>query len=168
MYGVHHPVYICAVQLCSTWPHRTARGQGEEEGPGQPPATGGADGSSRCHLEQWHPAEVGPDVSCFDYLLSKRLELEGDKILCNNNGKIILYGIATCTKVWWSRQIFVCPIMCFLCSILCAFILRRSHKKCRELWWQGLPSCVRGKVWKLAIGNDLNITPELYSIMVQR
>nr|XP_045597853.1 TBC1 domain family member 14-like [Procambarus clarkii] len=43
-----------------------------------------------------------------------------------------------------------------------------SHKKCRELWWQGLPSCVRGKVWKLAIGNDLNITPQLYSIMVQR
>ncbi|XP_042856784.1 TBC1 domain family member 14-like [Penaeus japonicus] len=30
-----------------------------------------------------------------------------------------------------------------------------THKKCRELWWQGLPSCVRGKVWKLAIGNDL-------------
>ncbi|XP_042225776.1 TBC1 domain family member 14-like isoform X2 [Homarus americanus] len=44
----------------------------------------------------------------------------------------------------------------------------RAHKKCRELWWQGLPSCVRGKVWKLAIGNDLNITPQLYSIMVQR
>nr|XP_053654628.1 TBC1 domain family member 14-like [Cherax quadricarinatus] len=43
-----------------------------------------------------------------------------------------------------------------------------THKKCRELWWQGLPSCVRGKVWKLAIGNDLNITPQLYSIMVQR
>nr|XP_027237732.1 TBC1 domain family member 14-like [Penaeus vannamei] len=42
------------------------------------------------------------------------------------------------------------------------------HKKCRELWWQGLPSCVRGKVWKLAIGNDLNITPQLYTIMVQR
>ncbi|KAK3851910.1 hypothetical protein Pcinc_041471 [Petrolisthes cinctipes] len=44
----------------------------------------------------------------------------------------------------------------------------RTHKKCRELWWLGLPSCVRGKVWKLAIGNDLNITPELYNIMVQR
>ncbi|XP_063591940.1 TBC1 domain family member 14-like [Penaeus indicus] len=43
-----------------------------------------------------------------------------------------------------------------------------THKKCRELWWQGLPSCVRGKVWKLAIGNDLNITPQLYTIMVQR
>ncbi|XP_045124640.1 TBC1 domain family member 14-like isoform X1 [Portunus trituberculatus] len=44
----------------------------------------------------------------------------------------------------------------------------RTHKKCRELWWQGLPSCVRGRVWELAIGNDLNITPQLYNIMVQR
>lgn len=43
-----------------------------------------------------------------------------------------------------------------------------THKKCRELWWQGLPSCVRGRVWEMAIGNDLNITPQLYSIMVQR
>ncbi|XP_071520095.1 uncharacterized protein [Panulirus ornatus] len=43
-----------------------------------------------------------------------------------------------------------------------------THKKCRELWWQGLPSCVRGKVWKLAIGNDLNVTPQLYNILVQR
>ncbi|CAL4141674.1 unnamed protein product [Meganyctiphanes norvegica] len=44
----------------------------------------------------------------------------------------------------------------------------RNHKKCRELWWLGLPSCVRGKIWKLAIGNDLNINKQLYTIMVQR
>ncbi|KAK7066370.1 hypothetical protein SK128_001112 [Halocaridina rubra] len=43
-----------------------------------------------------------------------------------------------------------------------------THKKCRELWWQGLPSCVRGRVWKMAIGNELNVTPQLYGIMVQR
>ncbi|XP_068207350.1 TBC1 domain family member 14-like [Palaemon carinicauda] len=43
-----------------------------------------------------------------------------------------------------------------------------THKKCRELWWHGLPSCVRGKVWKMAIGNELNITSQLYNIMVQR
>lgn len=43
-----------------------------------------------------------------------------------------------------------------------------THKKCRELWWHGLPSCVRGKVWKMAIGNELNVTAQLYNIMVQR
>lgn len=28
----------------------------------------------------------------------------------------------------------------------------------RDLWWQGIPPSVRGKVWSLAIGNELNIT----------
>lgn len=37
-------------------------------------------------------------------------------------------------------------------------------KRTRELWWQGLPPSVRGKVWKLAIGNDLHITHELFDI----
>ncbi|NXY43975.1 TBC14 protein, partial [Ceuthmochares aereus] len=31
-------------------------------------------------------------------------------------------------------------------------------RKVRELWWQGIPPSVRGKVWSLAIGNELNIT----------
>ncbi|WAR21368.1 TBC14-like protein, partial [Mya arenaria] len=44
----------------------------------------------------------------------------------------------------------------------------RNSKKARELWWHGIPTNVRGKVWKLAIGNDLNITPELYEICVSR
>ena len=26
------------------------------------------------------------------------------------------------------------------------------------MWWHGIPPSVRGKVWKLAFGNDLNIT----------
>ncbi|GFN83403.1 TBC1 domain family member 14 [Plakobranchus ocellatus] len=34
----------------------------------------------------------------------------------------------------------------------------RNTKKVRDLWWMGLPPSVRGKIWKLAIGNDLNIT----------
>ncbi|XP_028657707.1 TBC1 domain family member 14 isoform X2 [Erpetoichthys calabaricus] len=41
-------------------------------------------------------------------------------------------------------------------------------RKVRELWWQGIPPCVRGKVWSLAIGNDLNITHELYDICLAR
>jgi len=30
------------------------------------------------------------------------------------------------------------------------------------LWWHGLPPSIRGKVWRLAIGNDLNLTKETY------
>jgi hypothetical protein len=30
------------------------------------------------------------------------------------------------------------------------------------LWWHGLPPPIRGKVWKLAIGNELNLTEESY------
>ena len=30
------------------------------------------------------------------------------------------------------------------------------------MWWHGLPPSIRGKVWKLAIGNELNLTKESY------
>ncbi|XP_066429415.1 TBC1 domain family member 14 isoform X2 [Eleutherodactylus coqui] len=41
-------------------------------------------------------------------------------------------------------------------------------RKVREMWWQGIPPSVRGKVWSLAIGNELNITHELYDICLSR
>ncbi|XP_036591149.1 TBC1 domain family member 12 isoform X1 [Trichosurus vulpecula] len=44
----------------------------------------------------------------------------------------------------------------------------RGTRRVRELWWQGLPPSVRGKVWSLAVGNELNITPELYEIFLSR
>ncbi|KAJ8013902.1 hypothetical protein DPEC_G00034650 [Dallia pectoralis] len=44
----------------------------------------------------------------------------------------------------------------------------RNTRRVRELWWQGLPPSVRGRVWSLAIGNELNITPELYEIFLSR
>uniref|UniRef100_A0A3Q2CJA5 TBC1 domain family member 12-like n=1 Tax=Cyprinodon variegatus TaxID=28743 RepID=A0A3Q2CJA5_CYPVA len=43
-----------------------------------------------------------------------------------------------------------------------------ATRRVRELWWQGLPPGVRGRVWSLAIGNELNITPELYEIFLSR
>uniref|UniRef100_A0AAR2LUG9 Rab-GAP TBC domain-containing protein n=1 Tax=Pygocentrus nattereri TaxID=42514 RepID=A0AAR2LUG9_PYGNA len=43
-----------------------------------------------------------------------------------------------------------------------------SSKRVKELWWQGVPPSVRGRVWSLAIGNDLNITHELYDICLAR
>ncbi|XP_072335144.1 TBC1 domain family member 12 isoform X1 [Scyliorhinus torazame] len=44
----------------------------------------------------------------------------------------------------------------------------RNTRKVRELWWQGIPPSVRGKVWSLAVGNELNITHELYEIFLSR
>lgn len=53
-------------------------------------------------------------------------------------------------------------------DILPNWELTKRTKKTRDMWWQGLPTNVRGKVWKLAIGNDLNLTPELYEICACR
>lgn len=44
----------------------------------------------------------------------------------------------------------------------------RGTRRVRDLWWQGLPPSVRGKVWSLAIGNELNITSDLYEIFLSR
>ncbi|KAM4623769.1 TBC1 domain family member 12-like isoform 2-T2 [Polymixia lowei] len=44
----------------------------------------------------------------------------------------------------------------------------KSSRRARDLWWQGLPPNIRGRVWSLAIGNELNITPELYGIFLSR
>jgi len=43
-----------------------------------------------------------------------------------------------------------------------------NSKKTRSTWWRGLPPPVRGRVWKLALANHLNITPQLYAILVNR
>ncbi|KAK0133749.1 TBC1 domain family member 14 [Merluccius polli] len=53
-----------------------------------------------------------------------------------------------------------------------------TSRRVRDLWWQGVPPSVRGKVWSLAVGNELNIThgtvenpslwSELYNICLAR
>ncbi|TWW63739.1 TBC1 domain family member 14 [Takifugu flavidus] len=43
-----------------------------------------------------------------------------------------------------------------------------TSRRVRDLWWQGIPPSVRGKVWSLAMGNDLNITHDLYHICLAR
>lgn len=60
-------------------------------------------------------------------------------------------GIVSAASVWTNE-------------ILPNWETMQHAKKTRELWWQGLPPSVRGKVWKLAIGNDLHITQELFDI----
>ncbi|XP_003383946.3 PREDICTED: TBC1 domain family member 12-like [Amphimedon queenslandica] len=53
-------------------------------------------------------------------------------------------------------------------EILPKFDSLRNRKEVKELWWAGLPPGVRGLVWKKAIGNDLNISPDLYMIFWKR
>eukprot|EP01132_Coremiostelium_polycephalum_P003846 gene3846-4791_t len=43
---------------------------------------------------------------------------------------------------------------------------KKDTKRIKEVTWRGLPPVVRGKVWKLAIGNDLRITEELFNIFL--
>ena len=45
-----------------------------------------------------------------------------------------------------------------LFNILTLLYNRKTSKKARDMWWHGIPPNVRGKVWQLAFGNDLNIT----------
>jgi len=53
-------------------------------------------------------------------------------------------------------------------SILPNWASVSGSKKTRAIWWRGLPPPVRGRVWKLALPNHLNITPQLYAILVNR
>lgn len=41
---------------------------------------------------------------------------------------------------------------------------RKSASSTIDLWNQGIPVSVRGQVWLRAIGNKLQITPELFGI----
>jgi len=53
-------------------------------------------------------------------------------------------------------------------SILPNWANMSTSKKTQALWWRGLPPPVRGRVWKLALPNTLNLTPQLYNILVKR
>ena len=53
-------------------------------------------------------------------------------------------------------------------KILLQWEISRKQKRTRDMWWQGLSPSVRGQVWKLSIGNDLNVTPELFAIFLER
>lgn len=59
-------------------------------------------------------------------------------------------------------------IRCWTNDILPAWPASRAYKRTRDLWWSGIPSPVRPKVWSLAVGNELKITEELFRICVER
>lgn len=59
-------------------------------------------------------------------------------------------------------------IRCWTDEILPCWDTCHITKKARDLWWNGIPSPIRSKVWSIAIGNDLNITEELFRICIER
>lgn len=44
----------------------------------------------------------------------------------------------------------------------------KRTKRVREMWTEGLPRSIRGKVWFLAFGNRSAITRDLFNIMAER
>ena len=44
----------------------------------------------------------------------------------------------------------------------------KRSKRVREMWTEGLPRTIRGKVWFLAFGNRSAITRDLFNIMAER
>eukprot|EP00008_Paramoeba_atlantica_P003466 CAMPEP_0201483048 /NCGR_PEP_ID=MMETSP0151_2-20130828/7284_1 /ASSEMBLY_ACC=CAM_ASM_000257 /TAXON_ID=200890 /ORGANISM="Paramoeba atlantica, Strain 621/1 / CCAP 1560/9" /LENGTH=337 /DNA_ID=CAMNT_0047866007 /DNA_START=508 /DNA_END=1521 /DNA_ORIENTATION=- len=45
---------------------------------------------------------------------------------------------------------------------------KKKSKQLRELVFEGIPPFYRGKVWPLAVGNSLNLTPALFEIYKER
>lgn len=43
--------------------------------------------------------------------------------------------------------------------------LRATHRK---MWWNGIPPRLRGQVWTLAIGNDLEVSEATYNIALKK
>jgi len=44
----------------------------------------------------------------------------------------------------------------------------KRSKRVREMWMDGVPDVIRGRVWFMAFGNRSAITRELFEIMAER
>lgn len=63
---------------------------------------------------------------------------------------------------WDTMYESICVCVCiqrYVVNFSVHVFCRKGTRRVRDLWWQGLPPSVRGRVWSLAIGNELNITP---------
>eukprot|EP00002_Diphylleia_rotans_P024854 TRINITY_DN4907_c0_g1_i11.p1 TRINITY_DN4907_c0_g1~~TRINITY_DN4907_c0_g1_i11.p1 ORF type:complete len:343 (+),score=61.11 TRINITY_DN4907_c0_g1_i11:46-1074(+) len=95
-------------------------------------------------------------------VLSLRIDRVVSKIRTSENSK------ETRTKDAATREQTVMSVkQIWESDMIPHFEERRSSKQLRELSWKGIPTKFRGKVWSLAIGNAMNITEELYQIMVK-
>ena len=74
-------------------------------------------------------------------------------------------------KLLRTSFLFCCCYYCCCCyyyGCYCYYLYSHSSRKVHDLWWAGLPPGIRGKVWRKAIGNDLNISSALYLINLKR
>ena len=53
-------------------------------------------------------------------------------------------------------------------EILTNWCESKNEKRTQQIWWHGLPPSIRGKVWKLAIGNQLSLTEEHYHMYAKK
>ena len=51
-------------------------------------------------------------------------------------------------------------------EVLPAWAEERSTKRTLELWWEGVPSALRGQLWRLAIGDRLQLGPTAFATHV--
>lgn len=122
---------------------------------------------------QWY-IYIWKYLSLYTYQLTKE---QKNLFLCElfKRSKIHEYGLTIALEPFQASQYLMTYdhlssyldepfniVICFLSNYTSCVNCRKRTKKTRDMWWQGLPTNVRGKVWKLAIGNDLNLTPGLY------
>ncbi|CAN8023570.1 unnamed protein product [Ixodes persulcatus] len=69
---------------------------------------------------------------------------------------------------WRQEEQLVQATRTWVSDVLPRWETARHQRRTQDLWWQGIPPSVRGHVWKLAVGNELNITSELYEICASR
>ena len=48
-------------------------------------------------------------------------------------------------------------------EFLPAWAEERSTKRTLELWWEGVPSSLHGQLWRLAIGDRLQLGPAAFA-----
>lgn len=67
---------------------------------------------------------------------------------------------------WEDRQSRICEE--WVTSVLPSWKKKRSTARTRSLMFRGIPPRVRGRVWLVALGNPLNVPPDLYDILRER
>lgn len=67
---------------------------------------------------------------------------------------------------WEERQSELCSE--WMSSIIPGWKKKRSSARVRSLVFRGIPPSVRGRAWLVAMGNPLNITSELFSVLKDR
>lgn len=69
-------------------------------------------------------------------------------------------------EAWEERQKGLCDE--WIGSILPSWKKKKGTARVRDLAFRGIPVGVRGRVWKAALGNEMNITDDLFRVLKDR